>query len=127
MAMARDWQRKFIDNLRETGNISKACIVAKISRPTAYAERERNAVFAQEWEDALEHIADDLEDVARQRAVDGSDVLLIFLLKGLKPDKYRENKRVEVAGDKEAPLQIEIKPANYREALSALMPDDSDS
>jgi len=82
MALSKNWREKFIDSLRESGNVSDSCEVAKVSRSQAYAERDNNPVFAEQWEHALEHIADKLEQVARQRAVDGSDVLLIFLLKG---------------------------------------------
>lgn len=34
--------------------------------------------------------ADVLEGEASRRAMSGSDLLLIFLLKGLRPEKYRE-------------------------------------
>ena len=108
MALSANWKTRFIATLRDTGNVTKACLSAKVSRPTAYTERKVNETFALEWDNALEDVADELEDVARQRAVDGSDVLLIFLLKGLKPDKYRENRRLEIAGDANAPLRIEV-------------------
>jgi hypothetical protein len=39
---------------------------------------------------ATEDAVDVLEAVARQRAILGSDTLLIFLLKGHRPEKYRE-------------------------------------
>src|SRR5207253_2000949 len=39
--------------------------------------------------------AGSLEAVAIKRAHDGSDVLLIFLLKARRPDVYRDNHRVE--------------------------------
>lgn len=127
MVSSKDWRDKFTQHLAKTGNVSKSARLAGVPRRTVYDERDKNPDFAQAWEDALEEGADELEEEARKRALADSDTLLIFLLKGLKPDKYRENKRVELAGDKDAPLQIEIKPANYREALSALMPDDSDT
>lgn len=109
----------FLKELSETGNVSAACAAAKISRPTAYTHKREDAIFAQAWEDALESAADILEAEARRRAYEGvsepvfykgqevatvqkySDTLLIFLLKGAKPEKYRENVKAEVTGSLE--------------------------
>ena len=46
----------------------------------------------------MEEAADVLEAVARQRAIHGSDLLLIFLLKAVRPQKFREHHVVEHAG-----------------------------
>lgn len=81
---------------------------------------------------ALEQAADNFEAEAKRRAIDGmvrfkfkrngeplldprtnqpyyeldySDTLLIFMLKGMRPQKYRENHRLEHAGDQSAPIQ----------------------
>lgn len=99
--------------LAETGNISRAAEAAGIDRKTHYrwcAEPEYAALA----EDAMEQAADKLEEEARRRAHDGvdepvfyqgevcgtvrkySDTLLIFLLKGAKPDKFRERSSVVV-------------------------------
>ena len=63
-----------------------------------------------------------LEAVARKRAIIGSDVLLIFLLKGHRPEKYRERYQVEHAGkvkveEQGDPFEILRDPA-VSEALS---------
>ncbi len=74
------------------------------------------------WEEAREEAADHLEDEARRRAVDGWDepvygsggtgvgtvevgtirkydsTLLIFLLKGARPEKYRERFDAKLSG-----------------------------
>ena len=80
------------------------------------------AHFDAAFEDAMEEAADLLESEARRRAHDGveepvfgslggnqgsgevgrirkySDTLLIFLLKGARPDKYRERQEHQVTG-----------------------------
>lgn len=63
--------------------------------------------FAAEVAAAEQAVADHLEEVARQRAVAGSDVLLIFLLKGFRPEKYRERYQHEVTGKDGGPIQHE--------------------
>lgn len=116
------WINAFLQNLAITGNVTVACSHSKVSRKHAYAERNSNADFAQQWEEALDQAADLLEEEARRRAYDGvdepvygsgghgvgtvqvgtvtkySDTLLIFLLKGVRPDKYRERKEVTHSG-----------------------------
>src|SRR5690349_20966768 len=86
----KHWRLKFLDGLRMHGMVTQAAIEAGIHRNTAYFERQRDPEFAKEWEEALDRGVDMLEDVAKKRAFEGSDVLLIFLLKAHRPEKYRE-------------------------------------
>jgi len=123
---ATDWKVKFIARLRESGNVKVACAAARISRWTAYRNREADADFAQQWTDALEDAADVMEKEAWRRAVKGvekpvfgrvfdeevgtttgivgverqySDVLLIFLLKGARPDKFKDRVKQEISAE----------------------------
>lgn len=89
----KHWRIKFLDALRLHGMVTQAAIEAGIHRNTAYFERQRDPIFAQEWADALDRGVDMLEDVAKKRAYDGSDTLLIFLLKAHRPQKYRDTIR----------------------------------
>lgn len=89
----KHWRLKFLDGLRLHGIITQAAADAQIDRSTAYYERQRDPVFAQEWEEALDRGVDMLEDVAKKRAYEGSDTLLIFLLKAHRPNRYRETIR----------------------------------
>lgn len=93
--------------LSATGNVSKACEACGVGRRTYYHWLEDPA-FVQRVTDAKDEAADALEAEARRRAHDGtskpvyqggrlvgyvqeySDTLLIFLLKGCRPEKYRE-------------------------------------
>ena len=86
----KHWRLKFLDALRMHGVVTRAAQEAGIDRDTAYFERKRDPVFAQEWQEALDRGVDMLEDVAKERAYRGSDTLLIFLLKAHRPDVYRE-------------------------------------
>lgn len=87
------WVPAFLRSLAEDSNVSGACRAAGIERSTAYDERHANPVFAAEWEYALELGTGAMEDEARRRALNGSDTLLIFMLKAHKPGTYRETTR----------------------------------
>ncbi len=89
----KHWRLKFLDGLRLHGIVTQAAIEAGIDRDTAYYERQRDPVFAAEWKEALDRGVDMLEDVAKKRAFEGSDTLLIFLLKAHRPEVYRETTR----------------------------------
>lgn len=93
---------------------------------TAYNWRSENSEFAQQWEIAKEAGVDALEDEARRRAFEGtakpvfhqgvecgtiqeySDTLTIFLLKGARPEKYRERVSTELTGKDGADLNLSV-------------------
>lgn len=105
---------EFIRHLTETGNVTACCLKVGISRMGAYAYRRTHPKFAEVWDDAVEHGYDILEAEARRRAFEGWDeavfgslgtgqgsgqvgvvrkydtTLLIFLLKGGRPEKYMD-------------------------------------
>lgn len=127
-----DWQKKFLQTLSETGNVSKSAQKAGIVRSRAYQAKEESKDFADAWNQALEIAADALEEEARRRAAVGvlepvfyqgekvgtvrkySDTLLIFLLKGIRPEKYRERSDVTSGGEK-LPTPIIYVPNNGRD------------
>jgi hypothetical protein len=129
---AVDWRPRFLNKLRETGNIRSACAAAKISRTTFYAHRKAEADFDAQVGEALEDAGDVLEAEAWRRAVKGvlkpiyqqggkvgetreySDTLLIFLLKGTKPEKFRD--RHEVSGPGGGPIP-------FKEIVVELLPE----
>nr|DAO72419.1 MAG TPA: Terminase small subunit [Caudoviricetes sp.] len=106
------------------GNVTRACEAVGISRMTAYRWREEDAEFAAEWERAKAIGLDALEDEALRRAFEGvevpvlhrgktvatvrnySDTLAIFLLKGGKPEKYRERTSTELTGAGGGPVEL---------------------
>lgn len=132
-------REQFLDALRNTCNITKACDLAGLGRASAYEWREEDESFARDWKKALEMGADLLEDEAVRRAKDGveepvyqagklvghvqkySDTLLIFLLKGAKPKKYGD--RMALSGSDGAPLQIISTIPRPPKETSELSPD----
>ena len=95
----REWKAAFITALAEAGTVTEACRVAGIGRTAAYRARQQDEAFALQWADVEEQGTELLEKVAVQRAVDGSDTLMIFLLKSRRPQKYRENVKIEHGGE----------------------------
>lgn len=108
------------------GNVSRACEAVDISRMTAYNWREENPEFAAAWDRAKAIGLDALEDEATRRAFEGtdkpvfhqgmecgtireySDTLAIFLLKGGKPEKYRERVSQELTGKDGGPVKTRV-------------------
>lgn len=91
--MRRVWTKAFLIALEQTGgSVSKACEAAKVSSTTAYGRKKNDVQFRERWEAALDRAADLLEDEARRRAFKGSDNLLMFLLKGARPERFRESR-----------------------------------
>lgn len=96
--------------------VNAACKLAKVGRTTVYEERQRNEGFALAWHDIEERTTEMMEREAYRRAVEGvtkplvsagkhvtdvteySDTLLIFMLKSRRPERYRDNVKVEHAG-----------------------------
>jgi hypothetical protein len=83
------YERRFLNALRSGLTVTRACIEAEVAFSTVHSWRTHDPEFKAKWDEAMEQGTDRLEDVARDRAVAGSDRLLIFLLKGRRPEKYR--------------------------------------
>ena len=136
-------RQRFCEALAHCGNVSEAARTVGVSRPTLYDYRKTDAIFAAEWDSAAELGADALEDEARRRAHDGveepltcakgliyrpdgseatvtkySDTLLIFLLKGAKPEKYRDKSSVEVSGSLDVNTLASEADAKFRAFLA---------
>lgn len=94
----RDWKPAFLKALRDQGTVTAACEAAKISRQTAYRERQANEDFALQWHDVEHQVTDELESKAVEIALSGDTRMLEFLLKARRPERYRENIKVEHAG-----------------------------
>ena len=116
-ASDEDKRTRFLIELSRCGNITDSANQASIPRRTLYNWRKDSPAFKAEWDQAKELGNDALEDEARRRGHDGveepvyqggeevgrirkySDTLLIFLLKGNLPAKFRD--RVAIGGDPE--------------------------
>lgn len=81
---------------REAGTVMHACIAAGVGRRTWYDWMEQDPKFAAAAIETGEAVTDDLEKEAIKRAKEGSDTLIIFLLKSKRPEQYRETHKIEV-------------------------------
>lgn len=130
-------KKAFLAAYAENGNLTRAAAAAKMSRQSHYnwlKDPEYAAAFA----DAKDEAVDMLEEEARRRARDGvrkykfhsqsgtpllhpatgepyyeldySDTLLIFLLKGARPEVYRERYSHEHLGPNggEIPIAVHV-------------------
>lgn len=127
MADQEKQQKEFYENLQhkkraflvaysECGNVTKAAEASGISRQSHYDWLATDPEYAEAFRHADDAAGDRLEAEARRRAVEGvdepvyhkgevvgyirkySDTLLIFLLKGAKPDKYAERSKAQITG-----------------------------
>ena len=114
-------KEKFLEVVRATCNVSEAARAIGMARRSLYDARARDSEFAQLWDVAVEEASDRLEGEAWRRAVEGwdepvffqgkvvgavrkySDRMLELLLKGHRPEKYKD--RHEVTGGP-SPLQF---------------------
>ncbi len=119
----------FLLALAESGNVTRAAKKAKLSRTQLYNKRKADPAFAKVWDEAEALGVSALEDEARRRAYDGwlepvfhkgvkvgtvrkfSDTLLIVLLKAHKPEKYRENIKMDSQISGDVSVRHEISPA----------------
>lgn len=107
---------QFLESLRDCGNVALAARFCHIGRRTVYAWRKEDTDFAKAWDEAMEDAVELMEAEARRRALNGvdepvyqggrlvgqtrrySDTLLIFLLKGARPERYRDRWQGELTG-----------------------------
>ena len=92
---ARAWVQPFLVALSKRGIVTEACDAAQVSRTPPYELRRADEAFAAAWDEALEVAADKIEQEIHRRLSEpqgnrGSDVLLMFQAKAMRPNKYRE-------------------------------------
>jgi hypothetical protein len=113
----RRLQNNFLMRLKKTGNVRSSADKVGMSRSWVYKFKEQDEAFAEKWTDALEDYVATLEAEADRRAVKGnkkkvfyggkeigttqdfSDTLLMFRLKALKPERYRDRSDSKISGD----------------------------
>ncbi len=127
------WRKVFLRELARRGIVRDAARAAGVSTQHPYKERERHPEFAAAWERSLNRAADRLEREAWRRSTEGlvrkkftkdgdpvidpetgqqyfereySDTLLIFMLKGIRPQKYRDNHHLTGDGTATAPSMV---------------------
>ena len=107
LASNREAMDRFLDRLRNSGNVRLACKAAGVPRRTVYNWRNKWVSFHDEWDEALEDACDYLEGEAWRRATEGqSDRLLMFLLKAYRKDKFADKQEHEVTGDHKVVFEV---------------------
>ena len=98
-------QQAFLAAYAKTGNVTAAARQAKCHRASHY-DWLADPDYADAFQQAQEQAVEDLESEARKRAKHGSDLLLMFLLKSLRPAVYRDNFKGEVSISK--PTRVDL-------------------
>lgn len=102
-------KKKFLEKFAKSGNVSGACREVGISRQSIKIWLEKDPAFVEAYRLAEIEACDALEAEAHRRGAVGftepvfyqgvqcgevrkySDLLLMFLMKGRQPEKYRDN------------------------------------
>jgi len=98
---------KFLKAYARSGIMSRSADRAGVPIKTVRRWLEKYPNFKEKFEDMQERFVDDLEMVAIERAKEKSDSLMALLLKANRPEKYKENHKIE--GDlrnTHAPIQL---------------------
>jgi 2,3-bisphosphoglycerate-independent phosphoglycerate mutase len=111
--------------LKDEGTVTAAAAIAKVTRMTAYRERQRNEEFALAWADIEERVTEGLERKAVQMAMSGEVKLIEFLLKARRPERYRDNVKVEHSGGVEHKTRLVIPDGATDETIAASPPRSS--
>jgi len=113
----------FFEGLGDGYSIKTAARRAGIGERTVYDHRDGDPAFRERMEEALEVSTQKLEEHAYKRAIDGSDLLAIFMLKARRPDVYDDRRRVvEHVGKGGAALNVQLDMgADARAALASLL------
>jgi hypothetical protein len=83
-----EWTIVFLDALRDTLAVTKACQAAGVSRAAAYKYRGKARWFSRAWDEALQDGIDLLELSAWEIARNGDRAMLMFLLRSYRPATY---------------------------------------
>ena len=101
-------QAVFLQSLAERPIVGSAARAAGVTTAAVYKMRQRSKIFAAAWDEALTAGVDTLEDRAYDRAMDKSDKLMELLLKGMRPETYRE--RVDALASMRVNIVVDLVP-----------------
>jgi hypothetical protein len=100
---------------RHTYNVSLAARATTYARNSFYTWRAEDPEFGAAWDEIAEEAADMLEQIAIERGTTTSDILLIFMLKAMRPEKFREQVKHELSGPANGPI-----PFSYQSAVAEI-------
>lgn len=112
-------QQKFLRALAQIGTVTAAAKIANVDRHLHARWLKEDPEYPARMADAQEEAADRLEAIAYRRAVKGDRTLLMFLLNGLRPWKFKY--RQEITGPNGGPLQLAaiVIPAAVQQILAS--------
>lgn len=114
-------ESRFLASLRDGNSVSTACKAAGFARQTPYNRRKIDEAFGKRWDEAVEAGTDGLEDVAIKRAKDGSDTLLIFMLKARRREVYADLVRNWHSGPSDKPIETNTKVDDQRQPIDTFV------
>lgn len=83
-------KRAFLAAFSRCGSLSQSAKRAKVDRRTHYNWLKDDPWYAQAFGQAVIEAADSLQDRLTEMAFEGNVTAALFLLKGLKPEKFRD-------------------------------------
>jgi hypothetical protein len=109
-------KERFLENYRNLGTITAAAQAVGTSRSQVWrwtkGDKEFSEAFEQAKEEFIEKLEKELYDRAKDRQGKDSVVALIFSLKALKPEKYREKpQNLPISGN--ITLQLSVPRPQY--------------
>lgn len=117
---------RFLEALEDCGHVKNSATIVALNTGTLYRWRKEDPAFAEAWDEATKIASMHLEDEARRRAfgydeqlhyqghLTGdvvrkySDTLLIFLLKGNNPEKFKDRVSTDNKHDIEGGIQATV-------------------
>lgn len=132
-----DRQPAFLKAYARLGSIRKAAEAVELHRDTHFAWMHRDPEYAAKFKGARAEYIERMEEEADRRAVEGvqrpvfyqgmicgytteySDALIMFRLRRLDPDAYRERQAVEHSGPAGGPINIKNLTDEDLEAIAA--------
>ena len=105
-------KRAFLAAFSRCGSLSKAAKRAKVDRRTHYNWLKDDPWYVQGFRQAVIEAGDSLQDKLTEIAFEGNVTAAIFLLKGLKPETFRDRMEqtnlLEIDPDKLTTRQLDV-------------------
>lgn len=99
-------QRRFLRCFAKIGIVEVAAREAGVNSNSHRKWLKNDPIYKEAFEIARDMACDVLEEICVERAKKSSDLLMIFMLKALRPEKYRELKAIQ--GDPNNPIKHEM-------------------
>lgn len=92
-------KRAFLAAFSRCGSISRAAKRAKVDRSSHYLWKREDPEYVKAFDDAMIQAGDAVVDALAEEGIERRNVTaLIFLAKGLQPEKFRERQDVNHTG-----------------------------